>query len=186
MKNDGNNTMARPSITLWSTHFSWAHHLIFMQEELSPLAVRIYLYWPGLQSNWGFEYSVLLMQISLFHILSYHFSFQDPNCDRRNLPRIHVWSLLQLCRHSNQILGLIFCTVWKGETEREESLLKATITAFWFSVDALSLSIYIFKASNSQPKVNPAQIHYAHCLHIIQVPQCWIIQHLNTYISYLY
>ena len=40
MKNDGNNTMARPSITLWSTHFSWAHHLIFRQEELSLLAVR--------------------------------------------------------------------------------------------------------------------------------------------------
>lgn len=41
MKNDGNNTMVRPSITLWSTHFiTWAHHLIFRQEELSPLAVR--------------------------------------------------------------------------------------------------------------------------------------------------
>lgn len=99
------------------------------------------------------------MQISLFHILSYHISFQDPNSDRRNLSRLHVWSLLQFCHHSNQILDLIFCTVLKAETEREESLLEAAIKAFWFSVDALSLSIYIFQASNiitkSQSCTNP-------------------------------
>ena len=71
--------------------------------ERAPTSVGL-----GVEGNWGFEDSVISMQISSVCTFGYHASFQDPIFDVRNLSSLHVQPLLQFCHYSHQILCLIF------------------------------------------------------------------------------